>query len=117
MKKRRRIRRSEATWRELFSRQAASGMRASEFCRGEGINKNVFHRWRVALLGRGGRAGGSGVGGRAEPSSFIDLGALSAPTSGWEVRLDLGQGMVLSVARSEERRVGKEWRFPGSAHH
>jgi hypothetical protein len=27
------------------------------------------------------------------------VGALSAPTSGWEVRLDLGQGMVLSVAR------------------
>src|ERR1035441_9166638 len=53
MKKTRRIRRSEATWRELFSRQAASGMRASEFCRREGINKNVFHRWRVALLGSG----------------------------------------------------------------
>ena len=53
MKKRRRIRRSEATWRELFSRQAASGMRASEFCRREGIDKNVFHRWRAALLGSG----------------------------------------------------------------
>jgi hypothetical protein len=37
---------------------------------------------------------------RSEPSSFIDLGALSVPTSRWEVRLDLGHGMVLSVARS-----------------
>lgn len=99
MKKRRRIRRSEATWRELFSRQAASGMRASEFCRREGINKNVFHRWRVALLGSGVRTEVVPVAARAQPSSFIDLGALSAPTSGWEVRLDLGQGMVLSVAR------------------
>src|ERR1039458_3189876 len=60
MKKTRRIRRSEATWRELFSRQAASGMRASEFCRREGINKNVFHRWRVALLLRVGAAFGGG---------------------------------------------------------
>jgi hypothetical protein len=100
MKKTRRIRRSEATWRELFSRQAASGMRASEFCRREGINKNVFHRWRVALLGTGARRAVSTTVARSEPSSFIDLGALSVPTSRWEVRLDLGHGMVLSVARS-----------------
>jgi hypothetical protein len=100
MKKTRRIRRSEATWRELFSRQAASGMRASEFCRREGINKNVFHRWRVALLGTGARRAVSTRVARSEPSSFIDLGALSVPTSRWEVRLDLGHGMVLSVARS-----------------
>jgi hypothetical protein len=99
MKKTRRIRRSEATWRELFSRQAGSGLTASEFCRGEGINKNVFHRWRMALLGNGVRAAVSPVASRAQPSSFIDLGALSAPRSRWEVRLDLGQGMVLSVAR------------------
>lgn len=100
MKKTRRIRRSEATWRELFSRQAASGMRASEFCRREGINKNVFHRWRVALLESGVRAEVTSVAACAEPTSFIDLGALSAPSSRWEVRLDLGQGMVLNVARS-----------------
>ena len=100
MKKTRRIRRSEATWRELFSRQAASGMRASEFCGREGINKNVFHRWRVALLGTGARRAVSTTVARSEPSSFIDLGALSVPTSRWEVRLDLGHGMVLSVARS-----------------
>ena len=73
MKKTRRIRRSEATWRELFSRQPASGMRASEFCRREGINKNVFHRWRVALLGTGARRAVSTTVARSEPSSFMDL--------------------------------------------
>jgi hypothetical protein len=99
MRKTRRIRRSEATWRELFSRQAASGMTGSQFCRHEGINKNVFQRWRMALLGSGVRAAVSPVAARAQPSWFIDLGALSAPTSRWEVRLDLGQGMVLNVAR------------------
>lgn len=100
MKKTRRIRRSEATWRELCSRQAASGLTASEFCRREGINKNVFHRWRVALLGSGVCGAVNPIPARAESTSFIDLGALSAPSSRWEVRLDLGQGMVLSVARS-----------------
>jgi hypothetical protein len=86
-------------WRELFSRQATSGMTASEFCRREGINKNVFHRWREALLGTGARRAVSTMVARSEPTSFIDLGALSAPSSRWEVRLDLGQGIVLSVAR------------------
>ena len=100
MKKTRRIRRSEATWRELFSRQAGSGMTVSGFCRQEGINKNVFHRWRAALLGADARRAASTMVARAEPNSFIELGALSVPTSRWEVRLDLGQGVVLSVARS-----------------
>ena len=99
MKKATRIRRSEATWRELFSRQAGSGMTAVEFCRREGISKNVFHRWRVALLGTGGRRAVRSVEARAEPSSFIDLGGLGQPAARWEVRLDLGQGLILSVAR------------------
>jgi transposase-like protein len=81
MKKARRIRSSEATWRELFSRQAASGMTTSEFCRREGINKNIFHRWRVTLLGSGVRSAVKRVPARAESTSFIDLGALSAPTT------------------------------------
>lgn len=98
MKKARRIRRSEATWRELFSRQAASGLTVSEFCLREGINKNVFHRWR-GLLGREVQGIAKSVPVPAPAASFIDLGALGAPTSRWEVRLDLGQGMVLSVAR------------------
>lgn len=100
MKKTARIRRSEATWRELFARQAGSGLTAAEFCRREGINKNVFHRWRVMLLGTDARGAASTRVARSEPSSFIDLGALGVPSSRWEVRLDLGQGMVLSVARS-----------------
>ena len=100
MKKARRIRRSEATWRQLFSRQEASGTTATEFCRREGINKNVFHRWRTALLATGARSAVNSVPTPAQPASFIDLGALSAPSSRWEVRLDLGNGVVLSVARS-----------------
>ena len=99
MKKARRIRRSEATWRELFARQAASGLTAAEFCRLEGINKNVFHRWR-ALLDSGTRDAATAVPAPEPATSFIDLGALGAPASRWEVRLELGHGMVLSVARS-----------------
>jgi hypothetical protein len=98
MKKSRRVRRSEATWRELFSRQAAGGITSAEFCRAEGINPGVFRRWRTALLGAGATA--SPAPAREEPASFIDLGALAPSPSRWEVRLELGNGVVLSVARS-----------------
>jgi hypothetical protein len=99
MKKVRRIRRSEATWRELFSRQGASGMNISEFCQREGINHNVFRRWRVALLGSGAPRTATPVAAQPPPASFIDLGPLAQSSARWEVRLDLGQGMVLSLAR------------------
>jgi hypothetical protein len=98
MKKTRRVRRSEATWRELFSRQTASGVTAAEFCRTEGINPGVFRRWHAVLLGAGATVNSAPA--REEPGSFIDLGALAPPPSRWEVRLELGNGMVLSVARS-----------------
>lgn len=100
MKKSRRVRRSEATWRELFSRQSASGMRAAEFCRAEGVNPGVFRRWRGALLGTGAHRAVNPMPAREEPASFIDLGALASSPPRWEVRLELGNGMVLSVARS-----------------
>lgn len=100
MKKRRRVRRSEATWRELFSRQSASGMTAAEFCRVEGINPGVFRRWREALLGTTAQYAVNPMPAREGPASFIDLGALASSPSRWEVRLELGNGMVLSVARN-----------------
>ena len=103
-----RVKRSEATWRELFSRQAASGMAVSEFCRHERINAGLFRRWRAALDGPRGR-------GRMRPQArrpkmsrppampaaapFIDLGALGGGGGRCEVRLDFGGGLVLSVVR------------------
>ena len=99
--KHKRVKRSEPTWRELFSRQAASGVTVAEFCRSEGINAGLFRRWRSALK-------------RSRPpdakppkarvvtqaaSPFIDLGGLGSGRSRFEVRLELGAGVVLSVAR------------------
>jgi transposase-like protein len=96
-----RVKRSEATWRELFSRQAASGVTVAEFCRSEGINAGLFRRWR-SVLSRSGRRGArprkaNAVSQGAAP--FIDLGGLRSGRSRFEVRLELGAGVVLSVAR------------------
>lgn len=97
-----RVRRSEAVWRELLSRQAASGLRVSEFCRREGINAGLFRRWR-ATLGESQR--------HSEPrrapnetkamaaAPFIDVGVLGSRGARVEVRLELGDGMTLSVVR------------------
>jgi len=95
MAKIKRVRRSAATWRELFARQAGSGLSVPAFCREECINANVFRRWRSVLRNAD----------RGEPltrrtAPFIDLGDLQRGGSRFEVRLELGAGVVLSIARS-----------------
>ncbi len=103
---RRRVKRSAAMWRELFRRQTSSGLVTAEFCRQEGINAGLFRRWRAALAEpkrRGGGASKSRVKSEAlVPSTapFIDLGGLgSAAGSRFDIRLELGGGIVLSIAR------------------
>jgi hypothetical protein len=71
-----------------------------DFCRCEGINAALFRRWRSTLkdAGEGQRAEA-----RAEPAAevavpFIDLGDIRSSRSRVEVRLELGAGIVLSIA-------------------
>jgi transposase-like protein len=100
MSQRRRIRRSAAVWRRLFSRQSSSGLSVSEFCQREGINAGLFRRWRSALQGSSIEHPEKAQPERAVPVSapFIDLGDLRSG-SRFEVRLDLGSGVMLSIAR------------------
>jgi hypothetical protein len=97
MFQRKRIRRGTAGWLQLVSRCAGSGMSVRDFCRREGINATLFRRWQSRLAG-------SEYGGKvstavevAEP--FIDLGDLRSNAQRLEVRLDLGGGIILSIAR------------------
>ncbi|MGA7537691.1 MAG: hypothetical protein WBW93_02870 [Steroidobacteraceae bacterium] len=102
MEVRKRIRRDEATWREIFARQAASGLLVSQFCRQEEINPGVFRRWREVLQVPG---PGPGKPVKAVPvrreivKPFVDLGALGTSASRCEIRLELGGGVTLSVVR------------------
>jgi transposase-like protein len=103
-----RVRRSEGEWRGLFARQSSSGLRVSEFCRREGINAGLFRRWRTALARSRRR---SEVRSRARSPAvsappaapatapFIDLGAVGNGGGRCEVRLEFGDGLVLSVVR------------------
>ena len=105
MEKSRRERRSESVWREIAGRQAESGLTVQAFCEREGIKSASLYGWRSRL--RGGHQNRS-VPRRASRAQrpekvvgdFIDLGALSSGRSRFEVRLDLGGGVLLHLVRS-----------------
>lgn len=93
------VQRSEGEWRALLSRFARSGLGVGAFCQRESISTASFYRWR-ALLGKG-DAGGDET--RRDPGPvFVDVGALhsvSASRPRLDLRLDLGDGLILHLVR------------------
>jgi transposase-like protein len=93
-KKRRRL--TADVWRAALGRFAESGLTVQAFCQREAINVTSFYRWRSML---------SGV--RDEPPSpvaerttgFVELGTLNSSVSRFELRLDLGGGVLLHLVR------------------
>lgn len=89
--------RSADEWRALLTRFAASGMSLRTFCRTEKLSESAFYR-RRALLVEGDKAPAT-----RRAASFVDLGALGAPTTSgprMELNIDLGGGMMLTLVRS-----------------
>jgi hypothetical protein len=101
MAQEKRIRRGEAGWRQHFCRQSSSGLSVTEFCKREGINAALFRRWRLVLKDcDDDRRVISQTERVAEgPAPFIDLGDLRSAGPRFEVRLELGAGVILSIAR------------------
>jgi hypothetical protein len=101
MSKLKRLRRGAAGWRELISRQAASGVTVAEFCRRQGIHAGLFRRWRSTLEQSGANVVVTPDSeSRVKPTaSFIDLGPLGSRASRFDVRLELGDGVVLHLVR------------------
>jgi putative transposase len=106
MEKISRQRRSESAWREIVERQGQSGLTVPEFSQKEGIKTASLYGWRSRL-----REGSQSPSvSRAVPkkakrsetpsSGFIDLGSLGASASRFEVRLELGGGVLLHLVRS-----------------
>jgi hypothetical protein len=83
--------------------QARSGLTVAAFCRRERLNAWTFYRWRTRLGGMGRTRARHERASR--PSPFVDLGAvLSSPSSSSsvsrrELRLELSDGIVLTVVR------------------
>jgi hypothetical protein len=85
-------------WRKILCRFEESGLTALAFCTQERISTKSLRRWQLRL------ADDSVVANVApsasKPAGFIDLGDLRTGGSRYEVRLELGVGIVLSIARS-----------------
>jgi hypothetical protein len=98
-----RVRRGREGWRSLLAGFKGSGLSAEAFCRREGISSASFYRWR-SLLGNGGEQRRA-LAVRNLAPAFVDAGPLglarSQPLSSrLDVRLDLGDGLVLHLVRS-----------------
>jgi len=93
------VRRTLVERRALLSRFEDSGLRVGAFCQRERISSASFYRWQRESGGGIDRAAATD-GERA--SAFVDLGALSMQAStppGFDLRLDLGDGLVLHLVR------------------
>jgi hypothetical protein len=85
---RRRIRRSRAEWQQLIGEQAGSGLTQSAFCALHGISVGSFRNWRHRLAAE------------AAPDPWVELGAVAEHgAGGWDIELDLGEGVRLRFRR------------------
>ena len=117
-------RRSSEEWRAVFARQASSGISVQAFCARESINTSSFYRWRglsvdTQIPGECGVTGAEVVRVQSPPrthAEFVDLGQLHSQRAsvagegsvqhrhaphpcGLELRLDLGDGVLLTLVR------------------
>jgi putative transposase len=93
-------------WRGLLAQFVNSGLTVSSFCAREGVSAASFYRWRSQLGVESEvvqRLPSAPVVKRGDAqTAFVDLGALGgseALSSRFELRLELGGGLLLSLVR------------------
>lgn len=91
-------RRSRHEWRSLLSKFDGSGLGVAAFCRREAISAASLYRWRTLLSDD--RDGDEAEVSKRAPV-FVDLGTLNSVSSRprIELKLDLGDGLVLHLVR------------------
>ena len=88
---RRRIRRSPSEWQQLIDEQAGSGLSQSAFCAERGISVASFRNWKRRLASQS----------QPAPEPWLELGTLGgrAESGGWDIELELGDGLCLRLRR------------------
>ena len=89
-------RRGRQEWQAVIARFAESGLGIEPFCIREGLSESSFRRWR-RLLGVPCSQPAAPV---MEPTGFVEAGSLNLGGTGrLELRLDLGDGVILHLSR------------------
>jgi hypothetical protein len=98
---RRRTHRSAVEWQAIFVQFDDSRLSVPAFCQREALCENSFRRWRARLADT---AGANRPAVQSTAPAFVDLGPLvAAPAASegrFELRLDLGGGVVFTLVRS-----------------
>lgn len=84
-------RRSAAEWRHLIDQQRDSDQTQAAFCQTQGVNLATFQYWKRRLRDEA-----------AAPaaSAWVELPVgRKPPEGGWEIELDLGEGIRLKLSR------------------
>ena len=106
----------ETAWRSRLARRAASRLTVEAFCRREAVSVATFYGWQARLRARDTEVVPASPAAHAlSLSPFLDLGSVNrlaasaaspsyAPTTddtpaAIDIRLDLGGGVVLHIAR------------------
>jgi hypothetical protein len=88
------------SWRKILGRFEESGLAAPAFCARERISMQSLRRWQLRLGGESDRSlVAKATQLTRKTDDFIDLGDLRSSDSRFEVRLELGAGVILSIAR------------------
>lgn len=99
---------SAQAWAEVFGRFNGSGESVTGFCKREGLHTSSFRRWQRRLAAIAATASTTQARkpreatAQASAGSFIEMGAMGAaskPAGRLEVRLELGDGLVLQLVR------------------
>lgn len=86
---RRRIHRTPEQWREILDEFRTSGLDRKSFCERKGLRRESLRRAEIRLR-------------RYAPVSipFVEVAApVAEPVRGWDMELELGDGLVLRLAR------------------
>jgi transposase-like protein len=94
-------RRTQAQWQTIIEQQQQSGLTIQQFCTEHTISQASFYKWRNRLVEP------QPAKDAKQPSSFIDLTALSSgrdhhhdTNQSWHIVLSLGNGVELRLSQS-----------------
>ena len=95
-------RRSKMEWKKIVAEQEHSGVSARVFCQKSGVGEASFYKWRKRLGSSTLRANKT-----TESEAFIEVRQIAPETdvqaydsTSWNISLELGDGIKLTLQRS-----------------